>query len=260
MKRQLDLRSGRVLVALGTLGLAGGYATSAAVSPPAQAGVAGEHQTRSSDTAGDPRGAVVFTDSVGEAAVALRPDRPLEVQPVVSARETTRNILVGASISVYGAVAPVTSTDRIVALEERRGDRWLTVARARTQGHGRYHLGFRPGAPGTVDLRVRVAGADRGIHARRTLASVNVYRRAFASWYGGGGALACGGRLTDATLGVASKTLPCGTMVLFRVGHRTVRVPVVDRGPYVAGREFDLTAAAKRALGFGDLGVVWATA
>jgi len=70
MKRQLDLRSGRVLVALGTLGLGGGYATSAAVSPPAQAGVAGEHQTRSSDTAGDPRGAVVFTDSVGEAAVA----------------------------------------------------------------------------------------------------------------------------------------------------------------------------------------------
>ena len=66
--------------------------------------------------------------------------------------------------------------------------------------------------------------------------------------------------MTDATLGVASKTLPCGTMVLFRVGHRTVRLPVVDRGPYVAGREFDLTAAAKRALGFGDLGMVWATA
>ena len=33
-----------------------------------------------------------------------------------------------------------------------------------------------------------------------------------------------------------------------------VRVPVVDRGPYVAGREFDLTEATKQALGFGDTG------
>ncbi len=154
----------------------------------------------------------------------------------------------------------MTSTDRTVALEERRGDRWVTVDRARTERHGRYRLVFRPGAPGTVSLRVRVAGAGSGAAARRTLGAVNVYRRAAASWYGGGGPLACGGTLTDATLGVASKTLPCGKLILFRVGHRTVRLPVVDRGPYVAGREFDLTAAAKRALGFGDLGTVWTTA
>jgi rare lipoprotein A len=38
-----------------------------------------------------------------------------------------------------------------------------------------------------------------------------------------------------------------------------VRVPVVDRGPYVAGREFDLTEATKRALRFGDTGQVWST-
>jgi len=36
-------------------------------------------------------------------------------------------------------------------------------------------------------------------------------------------------------------------------------VPVVDRGPYVAGREFDLTYATKEALGFGDTGEVWST-
>jgi rare lipoprotein A (peptidoglycan hydrolase) len=48
-------------------------------------------------------------------------------------------------------------------------------------------------------------------------------------------------------------------MVRIRVGRRSVRVPVIDRGPYVAGREFDLTAATKRALGFGDLGMIWVT-
>ena len=41
-------------------------------------------------------------------------------------------------------------------------------------------------------------------------------------------------------------------------GH-TVRVPVIDRGPYVGGREFDLTAATKARLGFGSTGVVMST-
>jgi rare lipoprotein A (peptidoglycan hydrolase) len=36
-----------------------------------------------------------------------------------------------------------------------------------------------------------------------------------------------------------------------------VRVRVVDRGPFVAGREFDLTAATKRRLGFGSVGTIW---
>jgi rare lipoprotein A (peptidoglycan hydrolase) len=65
--------------------------------------------------------------------------------------------------------------------------------------------------------------------------------------------------LTSGTLGVANKTLPCGTLVTLRYGARSVRVPVVDRGPYVAGREFDLTEATKQALGFGDTGEVWST-
>ena len=42
-------------------------------------------------------------------------------------------------------------------------------------------------------------------------------------------------------------------------GTRTVRVPVIDRGPYVGSREFDLTEATKLALGFGDTGIVWST-
>ena len=41
-----------------------------------------------------------------------------------------------------------------------------------------------------------------------------------------------------------------------RKGNRIVRARVVDRGPFVAGREFDLTPAVKRALGFGSTGSV----
>ena len=42
-----------------------------------------------------------------------------------------------------------------------------------------------------------------------------------------------------------------------RYGGHTVRVPVIDRGPFVPGREFDLTEATKQALGFPGLGTVW---
>ncbi len=88
---------------------------------------------------------------------------------------------------------------------------------------------------------------------------LTVYRQAAASYYGPGlygGGLACGGTLQPGTLGVANKTLPCGTKVTLRYHGRTVTVPVVDRGPYVAGRDFDLTEATRERLRFPGVGVV----
>lgn len=66
------------------------------------------------------------------------------------------------------------------------------------------------------------------------------------SWYGPGmyGArTACGVTLTKTVMGVASRTLPCGTKVTFRnpSNGKTVTVPVIDRGPYVSGRIFDMS-------------------
>ena len=116
----------------------------------------------------------------------------------------------------------------------------------------------------TLSGRVRlVVGAHDGmVRTRRGAGRLNVYRFAQASWYGPGlygGHLACGGTLTPGTLGVANKSLPCGAKVTLRYHGRSVRVPVVDRGPYVAGREFDLTAATKDRLGFAGHGYVLAT-
>jgi len=83
-------------------------------------------------------------------------------------------------------------------------------------------------------------------------ASASDYRRVSATWYGPGffgHRTACGGRLTHRTLGVAHKRLPCGTMVSLRYHGRTVVVPVIDRGPYSHGIDFDLTYATARKLG-----------
>ena len=73
------------------------------------------------------------------------------------------------------------------------------------------------------------------------------------SWYGPGfygNRTACGYALTRELLGVAHRTLPCGTKVTFRNpdNGRTITVPVVDRGPYVSGRQWDLTGGLCVAL------------
>jgi hypothetical protein len=65
-------------------------------------------------------------------------------------------------------------------------------------------------------------------------------------FYGRG--TACGYKYTTTIMGVAHRTLPCGTLVTFRSGSHTITVPVIDRGPYVAGRTWDLSGAACRAL------------
>ena len=149
--------------------------------------------------------------------------------------------------------------DRLVALEARGRQGWSTLTRARTGAQGRFRITYIPRRIGSTQVRLRFAGDAGNLGSRKGIGRLNVFRLADASWYGGGGGLACGGSLTSSTLGVANKTLPCGTLVTLRFSGRTVRVPVVDRGPYVAGREFDLTEATKRALGFGDTGQVWST-
>ena len=71
---------------------------------------------------------------------------------------------------------------------------------------------------GAASARARVR-LDTG--ATRMLGRLNVYRRALASWYGPGlfgNKLGCGGTLTTGSIGVANKSLPCGTKVTLR--HR----------------------------------------
>jgi rare lipoprotein A len=84
------------------------------------------------------------------------------------------------------------------------------------------------------------------------------FRLAGASWYGPGlwgHKTACGETLRPTTIGVAHKTLPCGTVVKFVYHGHAVTAPVIDRGPYIKGRSFDLTAAAAEALDFEGVGV-----
>jgi hypothetical protein len=181
----------------------------------------------------------------------------------LSIRSVRRTVLAGKRLVVRGALRPAGS-GRAVSLQVAHpgGHGWTTVDHDRTDHHGRYVLTWRANHTGTQRVRVHFGGTRDLGSARELGGTARIYRRAVASWYGPGlygGHLACGGTLTAGTLGVAHKSLPCGTKVTLHYRGHTVRVPVVDRGPYVVGREFDLTAATKQKLGFGSTGTVLTT-
>jgi hypothetical protein len=164
-----------------------------------------------------------------------------------------------STTTVRGTLLP-RGRGRLVIVEGVVHRRWRALARARTRANGHFHARVTLGGLGSVALRVRFAG-DRRSRGVRVRAGVLLgFRRTLASWYAlYGSALACGGRLRAEQLGVANRTLPCGTRVTLRYRGREVTVPVIDRGPYVGGREWDLTGATARRLGFEGVGVVWST-
>jgi rare lipoprotein A len=198
---------------------------------------------------------------VGIAAVSPSASvAPVSTSLTVGEREL--NVLEGRRVTIAGALrGPGRKglSRRTIVLQARGRRGWHTLARARTNATGRFRIRFSPPSIGSELVRVRFGGDASDLPSHHRVGRLNVYHEVGASWYGGGGTTACGGTLTSGTLGVANKTLPCGTMVTFHYGDRTLSVPVIDRGPYVEGREYDLTEATKYALGFGSTGDVWAT-
>jgi rare lipoprotein A (peptidoglycan hydrolase) len=182
-------------------------------------------------------------------------------KPRIAVRERKLNVRSGARAAVAGVLAPAVR-GVTVSLQVKRGHRWKPIDRTRTDASGRYRLRQRLRETGSGRARLRVAGGAGVASAKRAIGRLNVYRAANASWYGPGlygNATGCGGTLGAGRLGVAHKSLPCGTMVGLKHGRRTVRVPVIDRGPYVAGREYDLTAATAERLGFRGHGPILTT-
>jgi rare lipoprotein A len=157
------------------------------------------------------------------------------------AHEAGRTVTIERFDAATGAWTAVAST--LVAADGSYVARWQTdvLGRHRT----RATLGDGSGTP--------AGGAAAFAATAPGEASTTVYRPAVASWYGPGfygRKTACGDRMTRTLLGVAHKRLPCGAEVALTYGGRSISVPVVDRGPFVKGRRWDLTAAAAQALGF----------
>lgn len=95
-----------------------------------------------------------------------------------------------------------------------------------------------------VRLERRVAAFERRVQAVRV--------PLVASWYGEefhGRLTASGERFDQNALTCAHRWLPFGTRLSVLYRGREVVVTVNDRGPFVAGRDLDLSRGAARALG-----------
>ena len=192
----------------------------------------------------------------GPALARKHPHRPPErVRSQISLHVSSHDVVGGRQVTLRGRVRPHGSHRVKVVV---RGPSGATVGATSSRG-GAFELRWRPRTVGSYRVRAY------GLHDARSTASVSAarrvtaYRAAAASYYGPGlygGALACGGTLQPGTLGVANKTLPCGSKVRLRYRGRSVTVPVVDRGPYVAGRDFDLTEATRARLRFPSTGTL----
>jgi rare lipoprotein A (peptidoglycan hydrolase) len=112
-------------------------------------------------------------------------------------------------------------------------------------------------AGAAAGAKASTGGASSTATAPGSEIAFSPFRYAGASWYGPGlwgNKTACGGTLRRGTLGVAHKTLPCGSTVKFVYHGHVLVTQVIDRGPYVKGRAFDLTQAASEALDFEGVG------
>lgn len=139
---------------------------------------------------------------------------------------------------------------------------WRTVATTRAGADGSFRAVWRAPRAGRFTLRaIPSQGSRAGASSTPppVVTPVTVYASARATIFGPGfygRRTACGTLLRPSTIGVAHRTLPCGTRLEVYYGGRRVTVPVIDRGPYVTGVSWDLTSAAARALGFPGQGEV----
>ncbi len=216
--------------------------------------------------------------------------RLVQTQPanlIVSASDngitvTTHESVLEHRMVRFTGTAPVADAGAPVEIE-RLGNgtlaQWVPTARTTVSTVGSFAVSWRADQSGLFSVRaVRLSGPAATLGAAgasgvapalatstkatsgpasSTLA-LTVYDPAVASYYGGpllGRMTACGVKLTRTTLGVASVTVKCGTDVRIYYGGRTIVVPVIDRGPYIRGRSWDLTVATARALGMLRIGV-----
>lgn len=130
---------------------------------------------------------------------------------------------------------------------------WQNTTQAPVRRGGRFVAVWTTNHIGRFALRAVVQPAGGATaSAGMPIVTVTIYRPAIATLYGPGfygSHTACGTMLRRGTVGVANRTLPCGTPVAIYYGGRTLIVPVIDRGPYANGADWDLTIATGKLLG-----------
>jgi uncharacterized membrane protein YgcG len=152
-----------------------------------------------------------------------------------------------------GMLSPADAGQSVSLELEGQPGIWDVVATKTVAADGSFAISWRASVVGQFTARVvtgALASSFSSVSTPQT--TLLVVKAAVATWYGPGlygNHTACGEKLTKHILGVADRTLPCGTAITLFYGANIVTVPVIDRGPYANDATFDLTHATAEALG-----------
>jgi hypothetical protein len=141
----------------------------------------------------------------------------------------------------------------IERLGRQTGWNWAVTVGATVGPGGSFSASWQTNHIGRFSIRALIgAPTSAQTAAASPTLTVTVYRPSLATQYGPGfygRRTACGQMLKPGTIGVANRTLPCGMPVAIYYHGQTLVVPVIDRGPYANGADWDLTEATGLALG-----------
>jgi len=154
----------------------------------------------------------------------------------------------------FTGTAPRSDAGKTIEIERsghETGWTWASTVTATVQRNGSFDATWSTNHIGQFSIRAVISSSAASAAAPPTV-TVTIYRPSLATMYGPGfwgQKTACGEKLKRAMLGVANRTLKCGTKVGIYYHGRTIVVPVIDRGPYANGADWDLTEATDTALG-----------
>ena len=171
--------------------------------------------------------------------------------------------MLGHTLRFRGTVG-VEQAGRTLQIQRQvAGGAWTQTASATVAADGTFLARWRTDEIGSFAVRALIAGTQvQAADALPLTTNVTVYRPARATWFGPGfygKHTACGQVMSHALLGVAHRTLPCGTPVSVFFAGKAITVPVIDRGPFANGARYDLTSAVAQAVGMTEkstIGVV----
>jgi len=192
----------------------------------------------------------------GDDLAALLVDRPGQVSATLDTGCPTAGALLSWYLSNQQlAIAKRAEARREARVEQQRVDRHqrlVHVRRAARRG-ARHRSAARRAAIRAAKARAaKRSSATRGGSGWGGTtgpgSTAGDWRIApIVTWYGPGfygNRTACGVPYTRTIVGVAHRTLPCGTLVRFQWHGMTTVAPVIDRGPYAsAAYVFDFSAA-----------------
>jgi rare lipoprotein A len=159
----------------------------------------------------------------------------------------------GKPIKFRGKIAAARNGETIEIQRLDAAAGWTVITTTTAGVDGKFTASWLPISSGR--LQVRAVPTSATVRAASTIptSSISIYKSYTATWFGPGffgSRTSCGKRMTRKLMGVAHKTLKCGTKVELYYKGRRITVPVVDRGPFRAHTEYDLTYAAAKKLRF----------